>query len=127
MSGMFYNCSGLTSLDSISNWDTSNVTSMGSMFSYCTGLTSLDLSNWDTSKVTNMFQMFCNCLGLTEIKMGGDVSKVTNVSGMFYDINTTGTFYYNSAYDYSKIIEQLPSKWTVVPCTMVDGVLIPNE
>ena len=30
------------------------------------------------------------------------------------EVNTTGTFYYNSAYDYSKIISCLPSTWTAV-------------
>ena len=72
----------------------------------------------------NMFQ-YCN--SLTEIRMGGDVSKVTNVSDMFDMVAENGTFYYNSAYDYSKILAELPSTWTAVPCTMVDGVLVPNE
>lgn len=30
---------------------------------------------------------------------------------MFYNIKTNGTFYYNPKYDYSKIIEVLPSTW----------------
>jgi hypothetical protein len=47
--------------------------------------------------------------------MGGDVSKVTNALDMFNGIKTTGTFYYNSQYDYSKIIAELPSTWTAVP------------
>jgi hypothetical protein len=74
-----------------------------------------------------MQSMFYGCSNLTEIKMGGDVSKVTNANDMFYDINTTGVFYYNSAYDYTVILNVLPSTWTAVPCTMVDGVLVPNE
>ena len=126
MESMFRGCSGLTSLD-LSNWDTSNITNMESMFRACTELTSLDISNWDTSKVTDMSYMFRGCTSLTEVKMGGDVSKVTNVSSMFNGITTNGTFYYNSAYDYSLILGVLPSTWTAVPCTMVNGVLVPNE
>ena len=52
--------------------NTSNITSMFAMFSYCSGLTSLDLSGWDTSKVTNMTNMtnmFQGCGSLKTIKM----------------------------------------------------------
>ena len=119
MSYMFNYCQKLTSLD-LSNWDTSKVTTMQNMFDNCGYLTSIDLSNWDTSNVTAMDFMFNYCTNLTEIRMGGDVSNVTNVYSMFNSAGlTTGdsecTFYYNPKYDYSKIIEQLPSRWTAVP------------
>jgi hypothetical protein len=74
-----------------------------------------------------MGSMFSGCTNLTEIRMGGNPSSLTTVSYMFRGINTNGTFYYNVAYDYSKIIAELPSTWTAVPCTLVDGVLVPNE
>ena len=62
--GMFYMCSGLTSLD-LSNFNTSNVTDMGYMFRNCSKLISLDLSNFDTSNVTNnMVYMFYRCSAL---------------------------------------------------------------
>ena len=51
--------------------DTSNVTIMGSMFRYCGGLTSLDLSGWDTSKITYMNKMFKGCSKLKTIRMVG--------------------------------------------------------
>jgi hypothetical protein len=75
----------------------------------------LDLSSWDTSKVTNMERMFRYCRKLTELRMGGDISNLDGWVRMFEGINTTGTFYYNSQYDYSKIISELPSTWTAVP------------
>ena len=115
MSDMFSTCMNLTSLDGIENWDTSKVTDMSDMFFDCASLTSLDLSSWDTSNVTNMSKMFSTCIRIKEIKMGGDVSKVSYVNYMFEYITTTGTFYYNSQYDYSKIIAVLPSTWTAVP------------
>ena len=111
---MFEYCLGLTSLD-LTNWDTSNVTNMSSMFSGCRSLTSLDLSNWDLSNVTSMSGMFSGCTNLSEIKMSGDVSNVTYLGNMFTGAASTGTFYYNPIYDYSKIIAQLPSTWTAVP------------
>lgn len=124
---MFYGCRSLTSLDSISNWDTSNVTNMSLMFGYCSSLTSLDLSKWDISNVSSMGGMFKGCNNLTEVRMGGNPSKVMDVYEMFDGVTTNGTFYYNPMYDYSKIIAKLPSTWTAVPCTLVDGVLVPNE
>ena len=56
MYGMFWGCSGLTSLD-VTHFDTSNVTDMYCMFVSCSGLTSLDVSHFDTSNVTNMIEM----------------------------------------------------------------------
>lgn len=91
-----------------------NFTNAGNMFAYCTSLTSLDLSNFDTSKVISSDWMVANCSSLTSLKMMGDINKMSTPSDMFYDITTTGTFYYNSAYDYSKIISVLPSTWTAV-------------
>ena len=66
MSGMFHDCSGLTSLD-LSRFDTSEVTDMRDMFSGCSSLTSLDLSNFDTSQVWDMSEMFSGCKSLTAI------------------------------------------------------------
>lgn len=64
---MFWNCTGLTSLD-LSNFDTTKVTNMTSMFEYSPKLTSLDLSNFDTSNVTSMSKMFADCSSLSHIK-----------------------------------------------------------
>ena len=83
MSSMFAYCSGLTSLD-LTGFDTSAVTSMDSMFAYCSGLTSLDLSGFNTSAVTNMEMMFNKCSKLTSLDLSGfDTSAVTNMEMMF--------------------------------------------
>lgn len=115
MASTFYNCQSLTSFDFLKNWNVGKVTSMENLFRLCKGVTSIDLSNWNTERLTNVQGMFYGCSNLTEVKMGGDVSKINIISGMFGGITTTGTFYYNAAYDYSKIIAQLPSTWTAVP------------
>lgn len=111
---MFQNCQSLTSVD-LSSFNTSKVEAFSSLFSYCKSLTSVDLTNWDLSMVVDTNQMFAFCENLTEVKMGGNPQRLSAVAQMFLGVTTTGTFYYNSKYDYSKIIAQLPSTWTAVP------------
>ena len=84
MNWMFSYCRSLTSLD-LTGWDTSNVTSMSSMFYGCSVLTSLDLTPLDTSKVTNMNSMFSICSGLTSLDLTPlDTSNVTSMVEMFH-------------------------------------------
>ena len=101
MSSMFWNMHSLTSLN-ISNFDTSNVTNMSAMF-YNMNLTSLDLSNFDTSKVTDMNAMFLNMWSLTSLNISNfNTSKVTNMSSMFN--NTASLTSLNlSSFDTSKV------------------------
>ena len=66
------------------NLDTSNVTTMWSMFAFCKNLKTLDLSSFDTSNVTTMWNMFSNCSNLENIDLASfNTSKVTDMSGMF--------------------------------------------
>lgn len=75
----------LESIEGLEYLDTSQVTDMSYMFSYCSNLTSLNLSNFDTSSVINMNDMFSNCFNLTELDVSGfDTSNVTDMSSMFY-------------------------------------------
>jgi len=83
MGSMFSDCRRLTSLD-VSSFDTSQVTYMGGMFSFASGLTSLDVSNFDTSQVTNMGSMFYGVSSLTTLDLSNfDTSQVTNMGSMF--------------------------------------------
>ena len=83
MRSMFSYCSSLTSLD-LSNFNTSNVTDMNRMFSRCSSLTSLDLSNFNTSNVTYMSSMFDECKSLTSLDLSNfNTSKVIGMDGMF--------------------------------------------
>ncbi|MBO5003734.1 MAG: BspA family leucine-rich repeat surface protein [Clostridia bacterium] len=67
----------------MSEWDTSNVRSMYSMFDGCKHFDG-DVSNWDVTKVDNMDAMFYNC---DEFKGKGlstwDVSNVKQMGHMF--------------------------------------------
>lgn len=84
MESMFDGCESLTSLTFGDSFNTSNVTRMYRMFSDCSSLTELDLSGFDTSNVTSMSAMFSDCSLLEEIDLSGfDTSKVTAMDDMF--------------------------------------------
>ena len=83
MSSMFRDCSSLTDLD-LSSFDTSAVIDMSYMFSDCTNLQKLDLSHLNTSKLIKMNSMFSNCNGLVDINFNNiDTSNVTDMNYMF--------------------------------------------
>ena len=77
----FYNAKEFIGL---SNLDTSQVTSMNSMFSGC-DVKELDLSNWDTSKVTDMSNMFATCNNLEKINFKSfNTKNVKSMHDMFF-------------------------------------------
>ena len=86
MSFMFSNCYSLSSIPDFSKWNTNNVTNMCGMFIWCKSLLSLpDISKWNTNNVTNMCFMFCSCKSLSSLP---DISKwntnnVTDMNNMF--------------------------------------------
>ena len=103
MEHMFYHCSGLTSLDLFSYFNTSKVTNMSSMFNSCFNLTELDLAGFNTSKVTNMSFMFFNCHGLTSLDLSSfNTSNVDDMECMFGDC-TSLTALDLSNFDTSKV------------------------
>jgi surface protein len=78
MRSLFYGCSSLTSIPAL---DTSQVTDMQHMFYGCGALASVP--DLDTSQVTNMYGMFNGCSSLTSIP-ALDTSQVTDTDFMFY-------------------------------------------
>ena len=95
---MFYHAGKLSTtwnIGTLSNWNTSKVTDMQSMFNlagFSANSLILDLSNWNTSKVTNMRFMFNMCendifSSSTTWSVGDlsnwDTSKVTDMNCMF--------------------------------------------
>ena len=81
---MFYRYS----LNELPQIDTSNVTRMDNMFSYCTNLKTIP--KIDTSKVTRMVNMFYYCEKLTTITQI-DTSSVTRMNFMFNDCTNLTT------------------------------------
>ncbi len=85
--GLYNNPDSTTCLD-LSDWDTSAVMDMSSMFYGASSLTSLDLSNWDTSAVMDMNNMFCGASSLTSLDLSNwDTSAVTDMNYMFRGVN----------------------------------------
>ena len=91
MSSMFYECSGLASLD-LSSFNTANVNRMKGMFYGCSGLTSLSLSSFNTANVTNMSYMFEGCSGLTSLNLSSfNTANVADMYSMFEQCNKLDT------------------------------------
>ena len=86
LKSMFFGCSALTSLV-LSNFDTSSATDLGAMFYNCSALTSLDLSTFNTSSVETMANMFYGCTYLETLTLGENFTtgNVTDMSSMFYN------------------------------------------
>ncbi len=70
----------------ISNWDTSNVTSMILTFKNAFYFNS-DISKWDVSNVINMSHIFSSAISFNQPLNNWNVSKVTNMNGIFSNSN----------------------------------------
>jgi prepilin-type N-terminal cleavage/methylation domain-containing protein len=79
---MFDSDSTLEQAESISHWDTRNVTDMSSMFAWAYAFNQ-SVSNFDTSKVTSMGYMFVRAFVFNQPVSNFDTSKVTDMSNMF--------------------------------------------
>ena len=89
--GMFFMLSNITDID-FSNFDTSNVVNMRSMFSGANSLKVLDLSNFNTTSVKTMYRMFFGCTSLVSVKLNNfDTSQVGDMNSMFYNLNSLKT------------------------------------
>jgi len=89
MNNMF-KASLFTSLD-VSNFDTSNVTTIRSMFHELPSLTSIDISNFNTSNITEMHYLFYNCDNLKYIKMPDDIDTTkpsANMNSIFRECSS---------------------------------------
>ena len=93
MGSMFSGCSALTSLD-VSNFNTQNVEDMSIMFEYCSALSSLDLSKFNTANVKNMEDMFKECRKLSLLDLSNfNTERVKDMSSMFSGCSTLQTIF----------------------------------
>ena len=103
MNSMFAGLPNLTTLN-LSSFDTSNVTNMKAMFAGLFRLTTLDLSNFDTSKVTDMSDMFSYMSSLTNLNLSNfDTSKVEHMNDMFINMSNLTTLDLSN-FDTSKVV-----------------------
>ena len=78
MESMFNGYKNLKSID-VSGLDTRNATNMSNTFTACSSLEYLDLRSWDTSKVKSFWNMFLNCSSLKSIDVSSfNTSKVSD-------------------------------------------------
>lgn len=88
---------------------------MSSMFSHST-IKSINLG--DITNVGKLGSIFLQCPNLESVTMMGCPADDLVSINMFNLVITNGVLYYDSRYDYSKIIAELPSTWTAVPITV---------
>ena len=111
MDYMFKGCISLKYI-SLSNFDTSKVTTMREMFYYSTSITSIDLSNVYTQNVTNFDYMFYNCpnlnyLDISHFNSSGNISKLLDKN----NLPSKGTIISNKDF-INKINNYIPSDWS---------------
>lgn len=83
MESMFSNCLSLKSVD-LSGIDTSNVTNMDDMFFFCTELNTLDLSSFNTGSLISAYRMFMDCQSLTSLDLSDfNTKNAENTRYMF--------------------------------------------
>ena len=143
MSGMFQNCTALTSVtfdnekitDSedpnygrFNNFNTSAVESMAQMFDNCINLVSLNLAGLDTRSVESMFKMFFGCYRMTTLKL--DDADAKDISGKFLHFNTanvTDMSYMFSSTDFSgSNVNTLKMKFTSLDVSGFDTSSVTN-
>ena len=118
MCDMFYDCSGLISLD-VTHFNTENVTSMSSMFYSCRGLTSLDVTHFNTENVTSMNGMFYGCSGLISLDVTHfNTANVKNMSYMFYGCNNLKEIYVSDKFVTDDVIS---SAYMFMGCISLSG------
>ena len=87
ISGMFINCSSITTINNINSWNTSSITSLYSTFENCINFDD-NIGNWDVSNVLDFHYAFRNSkfnnggspsINNWNIKVGADLEAV------FYD------------------------------------------
>lgn len=85
LNNFFDDCTNLTTIVGLNNFNTEHITDMAGMFSNCKKIKSINLSSFDTSSVTNMASMFLDCESLKKIDLSHfDTSNVQDMNCMFY-------------------------------------------
>ena len=94
---MFSGCKSLRVIKNIELLDTSEVTDMSNMFSFCSSIQKLDISKFDFNSVIYVENMFMHCSRLESISINNKcMDKVQNMSRMFFgckglkDLDLTG-------------------------------------
>jgi len=85
-SNLFKDCTSITTINRISEWNISNITNLNACFTGCTNFNQ-NISSWNVVNVTIMSSMFNNCINFNQNIGSWNVSNVNTMLGMF--INCT--------------------------------------
>ena len=106
MSYMFYYCTSLNEIRSLSPVNSQN---MSYFLYYCYSLTKIDFifpQSTNSSQVTNMKYMFYCCASLTSINLTNIyTNNVVNMYGMFYDCYRLQTIIFDENFDVSSVTD----------------------
>jgi surface protein len=100
----------------LSQWDTSRVTSVVSMFDKASSFNS-DISSWNTSQVTIMKRVFYSASVFDVDLSPWNISQVTSMTEMFY---TASAFNQSLCWDVSKVV------WDVSHALPLEGLFDGN-
>ena len=122
MDSMFCGCYGAESID-ISGFDTSSVQNMGAMFKDCQLVKELNVSKFDTSSVKNMSFLFSGCDKLENITLSNfKTSKVIDMEEMFASCTELKSLDLSS-FDTSSV-ENMRSMFLL--CSSLDNINLSN-
>ena len=121
MRSMFDKCRNLESID-LSHFDTRNLKSMRSMFYDCIKLITLDLSSFNTDLVETMQFTFTNCSTLTRVNIRNfNPKNVENMSGMFSECKQLTTILVGQDWTQENISSVTSSQNMFVNCNEIIG------
>jgi len=104
MNTMFYMMNSLKIID-VSGFNTSKVTDMNSMFDQTGVIKELNLSSFDTSNVTDMKWMFFGSAKIKKLDLTNfDTSKVTNMYGMFEQMADVSEIKFGSNFNTKNVV-----------------------
>ena len=104
MNTMFYMMNSLKIID-VSGFNTSKVTDMNSMFDQTGVIEELNLSSFDTSNVTDMKWMFYGLNKLKKLDLTNfDTSRVTNMYGMFDQMADVSEIKFGSNFNTKNVV-----------------------
>jgi len=93
----------------LSNFVSSKVVKMNSMFYGCNSILSIDLRNFNTTKVTDMSNLFYNCSNLQILYMNDfKILENTATENMFYNVNNLEYLGIDHVEDINKAITGSP-------------------